>query len=155
MAVEKIDPVGPFDFRRSDQIAAAIYIGFVLGRGFGRFFSYLVVASSLFLTTTGVIFQDIFSVLAGLAFALFVFVVAPALRSNSRNMGIVVTGDSEGLAIETQQVRSVYRWEQMGPSRVFSDRLFVMIDKNCGLVIPKRATDAENFAKLARACGVV
>ena len=155
MAAEEFDPVGPFDLRRSDQVIAAIYIGLIMGRGWAKALSRLALAVSVLVVISGLVFRDVDSILAGLGFPLFIFVIAPALRSNSRNRSIMITCDSEGLAVEIPQVRSVYRWDRIGPSRVFASRLFVMIDKNCGLIIPERATAPENFDKLARICGVV
>ena len=147
----RFDRIGPFDFRRSDQVIAAIYIGLVIGRGWGKAFSYLVLLISFLVIIGSVATGDWLGVAAGAALLVYVFIIAPALRSNARNRAIVVSDSDEGLQVETEQVRSVYRWDRIKPSRRFAGRLFVMIDKNCGLVIPERATTAENFARLVLA----
>ena len=152
MAHPGFDPIGPFDFRRSDQFVAAVYIGLVLGRGAGKFLSYLILSVSALLLVAGVVLGDFSHIIFGLLFPLMIFVILPALRSNRRNRDIVVTGGVEGLQIETGQVRSIYRWAQVEPVRVFAERLFVMIDANCGLIIPLRATDPENFRRFADTC---
>ena len=150
----QFDQIGPFDFRRSDQIVAALYIGLVIGRGWGKALSYMVLVVSALIILGSLAGGEWVGLIAGVALPAYVFIIAPALRSNARNRGILVSHSDEGLQIETGQVRSIYRWDQIGPSRRFAKRLFVMIDKNCGLVIPERATTGENFVRLAAACDV-
>ena len=50
--------------------------------------------------------------------------------------------------IETDSVRTIYKWNRLGDARFIANRLFMKIDGNCGLVIPARTTTRNNLTCL-------
>jgi hypothetical protein len=61
----------------------------------------------------------------------------------------VISDHDDGLHIETPEASTTYKWDRLGRAQIIADRLFIMIDGNCGLVVPQRRTSRENLERLA------
>ena len=145
----RFEPIGPFDMRREDQLVAANVIGFRLGSRKAKFLSYFFLLGGIFLLVSGIFDEDPWVIFAPIAGLMLIFVILPLLRSNERSRRIVISEHRDGLNMETPEVSTTYKWDRLGRAQIISDRLFVMIDGNCGLVIPQRATNRENLERLA------
>ena len=138
--------IGPYTLNKTDLIAASIVISFKLGSRSIRVRSWiLVVAIAIMIVGGGMLGEWIFG-MAGLLATLYLFTVAPALRSRAGVTDILLNADVEGVIAENRGTRTVYKWPALRPSTTVGSRLFIMISENCALVVPRRATTEGNFA---------
>lgn len=148
MPEPRFEPIGPFDLTRIDQLVAANAISFIVGSPRSRAFSALLLTGGTGFSIWSAAIGDSGGVVAGILFATLIFVLTPLLRSNVRSRDIVISGNSEGLQIETGAVRTLCKRDRLGEARVVARRLLVGIGGNCFLIIPARATTSENLARL-------
>ena len=131
-----------------DQLVAASVLGTLLGSKTAKIRTALILIAGWGFLFWSLATGDGGGVFAALLFLAIVFLAEPLLRSKRRNRGITVSDHSEGLEIESPQVKTIHKWESLGEARLIAGRLFVMIDGSCALVIPKRATTGENLDRL-------
>lgn len=77
----------------------------------------------------------------------WIFIVCPALQSWKRSK-VCLSFDPEGLAADTDEVWTLYKWAGMRSWRKIGSRLFIMVRPGGALLIADRFTDAANMEKL-------
>jgi hypothetical protein len=140
--------IGPYDLSRGDLVAAAILICFVTASRSVRLFAILYVVVGLMMVASGVVTGTPLIAGLGVLFLLWLFVVAPALRSRKRSKDIYIEYSPEGIVGETPQTRTTYKWATIGKAKKIGSRLFIMITDRIALVIPDRSTSPENMDRL-------
>jgi hypothetical protein len=100
------------------------------------------------MVVAGITFGTSLLVGLGVFFVLWVFVVAPALRSRKRSKDIYVEYSPDGIVGETPQMRTTYKWSTIGNVKKVGSRLFIMITDRVALVVPDRSTSADNMRRL-------
>lgn len=75
----------------------------------------------------------------------FVFLIGPILRFRAKNhRAITLTIEEEGLCADVAAARVIYKWPQVGRTRLSASGLYVMIGGHLALAIPRHAvTSAE------------
>jgi hypothetical protein len=142
------DKIGPYDLTRSDLVAAAIIISFLTSAWSVRLTAAIYVLLSLAMVIVGLVFGMLILVGLGIFLVLWVFVVAPALRSRRRSKDIYIEYSPDGIVGETPQIRTTYKWSTIGKAKKVGPRLFIMITDRIALVVPDRSTDPENMDRL-------
>jgi hypothetical protein len=142
------DRIGPYDLTRSDLVAAAIIISFLTSAWSVRLTAAIYVLLSLAMVIVGLVFGMLILVGLGIFLVLWVFVVAPALRSRRRSKVIYIEYSPDGIVGETPQIRTTYKWSTIGKAKKVGPRLFIMITDRIALVVPDRSTDPENMDRL-------
>jgi hypothetical protein len=142
------DRIGPYDLTRSDLVAAAIIISFLTSAWSVRLTAAIYVLLSLAMVIVGLVFGMLILVGLGIFLVLWVFVVAPALRSRRRSKDIYIEYSPDGIVGETPQIRTTYKWSTIGKAKKVGPRLFIMITDRIALVVPDRSTDPENMDRL-------
>lgn len=137
MAFEKI---GPFDLTRGDAIVAALMISFSLGNLLTRLMAASVLLVGLLTIVAGLVTLELQLTIFGVILVLYVFVIAPALRSRKSNKEIYLEYSREGIVAENSNARITYKWATIRAARRVGSRLFVMVDKNRTIVISDRLT---------------
>ena len=145
MSFEKI---GPYELTRSDLVAASLVISFFTGAKSARWKAALIVAVGIMLAIEGLFSGDRWTVAGGLALIVFLFVVAPALRSLKGNRDIYLDYSPDGLVAETANVRTTYKWTTIRLAKQVGSRLFIMISDSCALVVSNRSTSPDNMKEL-------
>ena len=142
------DKIGPYDLTRGDLVAAAIIVSFLISPWSVRLFAAVYVLVGLMMVVAGIAFGTSLLVGLGFFFVLWVFVVAPALRSRKRSKEIYLEYSPEGIVGETPQMRTTYKWSTIGNVKKVGSRLFIMITDRVALVVPDRSTSADNMRRL-------
>jgi hypothetical protein len=142
------DKIGPYDLTRGDLVAAAIIVSFLTSPWSVRLFAAVYVLVGLMMVVAGIAFGTSLLVGLGVFFVLWVFVVAPALRSRKRSKDIYVEYSPDGIVGETPQMRTTYKWSTIGNVKKVGSRLFIMITDRVALVVPDRSTSADNMRRL-------
>src|SRR5690348_13862353 len=142
------DRIGPYDLSRGDLVAAAIIVSFVTSPWSVRLMAAVYVLLGLAMIVAGIVFGVLLLVGLGVFFVLWVFVVAPALRSRKRSKDIYLEYSPDGIVGETPQIRTTYKWATIGKAKKIGPRLFIMITDRIALVVPDRSTSADNMDRL-------
>jgi hypothetical protein len=140
--------IGPYDLTRADLVAASIIIPFVTAAKRVRLTIAIYILAGLLMVVIGIAFDVMVLVGLGIWLILWVFVLAPALRSRKRNKNIYLEYNPEGIVGETPLTRTTYKWSTIGNVRKVGSRLFIMISDNIALVVPERATTPENIDRV-------
>ena len=139
------DRIGHYNLTR-DLVAAAIIVSFLTSWSV-RLISAVYVLLGL-ATVAGVVFGVLPLVGFGVFFVLWVFVVAPALRSRKRSKDIYIEYSADGIVGETPQIRTTYKWSTIGKSKKVGPRLFIMITDRLAHVVPDSSTIPDNMDML-------
>jgi len=142
------DRIGPYDLTRGDLVAAAIIVSFLTSPWSVRILAAVYVLMGLMMVVAGIAFGTLLLVGLGVFFVLWVFVVAPALRSRKRSRDIYIEYSPEGIVGETPQIRTTYKWSTIGKATKVGSRLFIMITDRIALVVPDRSTSPDNMGRL-------
>ena len=142
------DRIGPYDLTRGDLVAAAIIVSFLTAPRPVRFVAAWSALLGLMMVTAGIVFGVLLLVGLGVFFVLWVFVIAPALRSRKRSKDIYIEYSPEGIVGETPQIRTTYKWSTIGKAKKVGSRLFIMITDRVALVVPDRCTTPDNMNRL-------
>ncbi|MBB5716439.1 hypothetical protein [Sphingomonas aerophila] len=145
MGFEKI---GPYGVTRGDMVAAAIVISFLTGDKSARVKASLLVVIGVVMFVGGLALGEPQTAGFGMLFVLFMFVIAPALRSRKGSNEIYLEHSPEGLVAETPNARVTYKWSTVGAVRMVGSRLFIMVSGGCALVISDRSTSRQNMISL-------
>ena len=140
--------IGPYELTRGDLVAAALIISFFTAKPAVRLRSWLFLIIGVTLAGWGFLIGDLVLAWIGFLWVLFLFVIAPALRSRKRSRQIYLEYSPEGLVAETPEVRTTYKWATVGRCRKYGSRLFIMISDGCALVVSDRSTNGENMDRL-------
>jgi hypothetical protein len=145
MSFEKI---GPYRLTAGDSIIASLVIGFrMAGRGARISIAFLSIVLLAAVAIECAFGEFGMAALAALLL-LYFFVLAPMFRARKSRGTTLLTFDSEGLVADTDKVRTTYKWATIGSVRKVGPRLFVMVSKQCAIVVPDRATSRENMQAL-------
>jgi hypothetical protein len=142
------DTIGPYSLRRRDLVAAALVISFVTGSKATRWKSWVIVAVCVSLILMGILNGDSMNILYGIGLALFLFVIAPGVRSLKQVNPIYLSCSPEGIMAETPTLRTTYKWSTISKVKRVGSRLFIMISPAHALVVSDHVTSAENMARL-------
>jgi hypothetical protein len=142
------DRIGPYDLSRGDLVAAAIIVSFVTSPWSVRLAAAIYVLLGLAMIAAGLVFGVLLLVGLGVFFVLWVFVVAPALRSRNASNDIYLEYSPDGIVGETPQIRTTYKWATIGKAKKVGPRLFIMITDRIALVVPDRSTTPDNMDRL-------
>ena len=142
------DKIGPYDLSRGDLVAAAIIVSFVTSPWSVRLMAAVYVLLGLAMIVAGIIFGVLLLVGLGVFFVLWIFLVAPALRSRKRSKDIYIEYSSDGIVGETPQIRTTYKWSTIGKAKKVGPRLFIMITDRIALVVPDHSTSPDNMERL-------
>jgi hypothetical protein len=145
MSFEKI---GPYELTRGDLVAASLVISFSTGAKSARWKAALIVLVGMLLAIEGIISSEPLTVSLGIFLIVFLFVVAPALRSRKGNKDIYLDYSPEGIVAETESIRTLYKWATIRLVKKIGSRLFIMINDSCALVISSRSTSVDNIENL-------
>ncbi|MCA1654560.1 MAG: YcxB family protein [Sphingomicrobium sp.] len=142
------DRIGPYDLTRGDLVAAAIIVSFLTAPRSVRLYAAAYIVVGLMMVIAGIVLGVLLLVGLGIWLVLWVFVIAPALRSLKRSKEIYLDYSLEGIVGETPQVRTVYKWSTVGRAKRVGSRLFIMITDRVALVVPDRSTSPDNMDRL-------
>ena len=142
------DRIGPYDLSRGDLVATTIIVSFLTSPWSVRLAAAVNVVLGLAMIAAGVVFGVLLLVGLGVFFVLWMFVVAPALRSRKRVKDIYLACSPEGIVAETPQMRTTYKWSTIGKVKKVGPRLLIMITDRVALVIPDRSTSPDNMERL-------
>jgi hypothetical protein len=140
--------IGPYKLTRGDLVAASLVISFSTGAKSARLRAALIVLVGLMMIVGGLVVGERQTAGFGVLFILFIFVIAPALRSRKGSKEIYLEYSSDGLVAETPNARTTYKWSTVRAARKVGSRLFIMISDGCALVISDRSTSRENMVSL-------
>jgi hypothetical protein len=140
--------IGPYELTRGDLVAASLVISFSTGARSARLRAGLFVLVGLMMVVGGFVVGERQTAAFGGFFILFIFVIAPALRSRKDSKEIYLEYSSDGLVVETPNARTTYKWGTIRAFRQVGSRLFIMISDGCALVISDRSTSPENMVNL-------
>jgi hypothetical protein len=140
--------IGPYDLSRGDLVAAANIGSFVTSPWSVRLMAAAYVLLGLAMIITGIVWGVLLLAGLGVFFVLWVFVVAPALRSRKRSKDIYLEYSPDGIVCETPQVRTTYKWSTIGKAKKVGPRLFIMITDRIAIVVPDRSTSPDNVERL-------
>ena len=152
------DRIGPYDLARGDLVAAAIIVSFLTATTSVRIIATVYGLLGLAMVVAGLMLELPLFVGLGFFLLLWMFVIAPALRSRKRSKDICLEYSPEGIVAETPDIRTTYKWSTIGNTKKVGSRLFIMITDRHALVVPDRATTPDNMSRLvatvSRAGGV-
>ena len=137
--------IGPYDFTRGDAIAASIIISFMIA---SRRVAAIYALFALTMLIVGIALGLLFLVGLGIWLAVWLFVLAPGLRSRKRSKDIYLEYSFEGIIGETPQTRTTYKWATIGTVKKVGSRLFIMVSDSVALVVPERSTTPENIDRV-------
>jgi hypothetical protein len=140
--------IGPYRLVRSDLIAASVIICFKTGGKYARIRGALLLLLGVIGIFLGVAYHDSLLLFLGLLLPCTMFVVGPVLRKRSERADIFLSYQTDGLAVETENALTLYRWPIIRSFAMVGSRLFIMISDNCALVVPNQTTTANNMANL-------
>jgi hypothetical protein len=144
----RFDKIGPYDLTRGDLVAAAIIISFLTGARSVRLTAALCLVAGLTMVVSGVVTGTPLIAGLGVLFLVWMFAIAPALRSIKRSREVYIDYSPEGIATETPQVRTTYKWSTIGTAKKVGSRLLIMITDRLALVVPDRSTSQDNMDRL-------
>ena len=145
MSFEKI---GPYEFNRRDLVAASLAISFLVGARSTRIMVTLLFVGGFTATVVGIVSGE-WTIAGGAAGALLtIFVIGPALRYRKGRGNIFLSYEEDGLVVENNNVKTLYKWSTIRSCRKLGSRLFVQVSDTIALVIADRYTNPENLRKL-------
>ena len=102
--------IGPYELSRSDLVAASLVISFRIGSTRTRIWAGLFALIGLAGIGMGIMTSDAVGVAIGTGLLALIFVILPALRKRRRTGGVCLSYDDDGLAAETGEIRTTYKW---------------------------------------------
>jgi len=142
------DRIGPYDLSRGDLVAAAIIVSFRTAGTAVRLIAAVTVSVGLVMIVGGLATAMPLIAGFGVFFLLWIFVIAPALRSRKRSKEIYIEYSPDGIVGETPEMRTTYKWSTIGTVKKVGSLLFIMITDRVALVIPDHSTTRENMDRL-------